>query len=1155
MVQFKQLKVSGFKSFVDATELVIETGLTGVVGPNGCGKSNLVEALRWVMGETSAKQIRGSEMDQVIFGGTRDRPARNIAEVSLTLDNSDRSATAQFNDSDDLDISRRIERDKGSVYRVNGREVRARDVQLLFADVATGARSTGLVSQGQIGDIINSKPQKRRHLLEEAAGITGLHGRRHEAELRLQAAETNLIRLDDVLVALAAQLQGLRKQARQAARYRTITDSIRAANALVLYIGHSATSAELAAALSDLQGSDAEVADLSGKAASASTAQSTAAAAVPPSRQAEARAAAKVHRLAVAKEQLDEEERRVEESKTLAETRLAQINQDIEREDARIKDAEDALSQVNREREILIRDQDGEAEENNQARQTLMLAAKRVEELETGFAALSAAASQADTERATAHQKKNEGGLRRQRAERRLAEITAQLKNARSNVSPGRKVRDTEQNEQLARKELETARKNWETAENKRVAAQERCNEARDLMQTLSNAHVTLQAEATALEGVLAEIQSNGDWLPLLDAVTVEEGFEVALGAALGDDLIASTDESAPLNWVATPNRTEEPPLPSGVQPLANAVKGPEQLQRRLSQIGVVENSNQGTEFQKQLRQGQRLVTKKGDLWRWDGYRVRADAPTPSATRLKHRNRLRHLGEELDQKREAVTSAELDSKKDQKNLSAATEIEQTARSAVKTVEDAYSATRDALAELRQQTAAVETRISGLVDSHNTLTAEVNDAITELQEAQALLEELGDGATERQQMKKIQSDLAHCRQELVEARAHYDMRSRQTEERKHRIDTLSRETNSWSQRREISAHQKQELHQRHKAVEKELQSLAHKPMELAGQRNTLMDDMSAAENERNKLSDRLVELEAQLAAANKTLRQAEHSLAERREERVRKDSVVVQIQQRSSTIEAMIQEKVGCEPKEVRNATRLKEGEDAPDLELAERRLQRLLSERDNMGAINLRAEKESIELNGQITTLNTERDDLIGAIARLRDGITRLNREGRQRLLASFNEVDGHFSNLFIKLFGGGRAHLSLTDAEDPLEAGLEIMASPPGKRLQNLGLLSGGEQALTALALLFAVFLTNPAPICVLDEVDAPLDDANVDRFCNLLNEITAATATRMIIVTHHRMTMARVDRLYGVTMAERGVSKLVSVDLRQAEDMRESA
>jgi len=1155
LVQFRQLKVSGFKSFVDATELVIETGLTGVVGPNGCGKSNLVEALRWVMGETSAKQVRGGEMDQLIFGGTRDRPARNIAEVSLILDNSDRKATAQFNDSDDLDISRRIERDKGSVYRINGREVRARDIQLLFADVATGARSTGLVSQGQIGDMINSKPQKRRHLLEEAAGITGLHGRRHEAELRLQAAETNLIRLDDVLVALEAQLQGLRKQARQAARYRTISDSIRAANALALYIRQLETSAELAAALADLQDSDTEVAGLSRKAANASTAQSIAAEAVPPSRQAEAKAAAKVHRLAVAKEQLDEEERRIEESKTLAETRIAQINQDIEREDARIKDAEDALLQINREQQMLEKDQAGEAEGSSQARQTLMLATKRVEELETEFAALSEVISQADTERATARQRKNEGGLRRQRAERRLNEITAQLKITRSNVSPSDKVTDTEQNEQLARRKLETARENWETAENKRVAAQERSNEARDSMQILSNAHVTLQAEATALEDVLAEVKNNGDWLPILDAVTVEEGFEIALGAALGDDLIASADESAPLNWVATLDLAVGPPLPNGVQPLAKAVKGPEQLQSRLLQIGIVENSNRGTKLQRQLQQGQRLVTTQGDLWRWDGYRVRADAPTPSATKLKHRNRLKYLRGKLDQKGEAATSAELDFVEAQKNLSATTEIEQTARSAVKIAEHAYSVTRDSLAELRQKTAAVETRISGLLDTHNTLTSEVNDATTELEKAQVLIDKLGDGVIERQQMEKHQSDLGHYRQELVEARAEYDVRRRQTEERNQRINAINREKTSWSQRREISARQKQELHQRHKSVNMELQSLAHKPIELAGQRATLMDDMSAAENERTELSDRLVELEAQLAAANKTLRLAEQALAERREERVRKDSAVSQIQQRSSTIDETIREKVGCEPKEVRNSTRLKEGEEAPDLELAERRLRRLLSERDNMGAINLRAEQESTELSGQIATLNSERDDLVGAIVRLRNGITRLNREGRQRLLASFNEVDGHFSNLFIKLFGGGRAHLALTDSEDPLEAGLEIMASPPGKRLQNLGLLSGGEQALTALALLFAVFLTNPAPICVLDEVDAPLDDANVDRFCNLLNEITAATDTRMIIVTHHRMTMARVDRLYGVTMAERGVSKLVSVDLRQAEDMRESA
>jgi len=1156
LVAFSKLRLSGFKSFVDATELLIEPGLTGIVGPNGCGKSNLVEALRWAMGETSAKQLRGGDMDEVIFGGTRDRPARNIAEVSIFLDNSSRKATAQFNDTDDLEITRRIEREKGSQYKVNGRDVRAKDVQLLFADVATGARSTAIVSQGRIGAIINSKPAQRRNLLEEAAGITGLHTRRHEAELRLQAAETNLNRLNDVIVALEAQLESLKKQARQAVRYRTISESIRAADALVLLIKREEATAQLAAARAALAEIETMVADRTGEAANAATGQAEAASAMPALRRTEAEAAARLQHLVIARDKLDEELERIARAREAVEMRLAQIRDDLSREGARMADADAALARVVAEQDELNAAAAAEVEEREATREALMNAAKAVEVVEEELQLLGKQLSQADSARAAARQQLNESDMRRQRADRRLQEILTQLETVRQNALSPDVIAAEEANFAAAEEALAEARAAWEEAEANRIAAQAAYEQARDVAQTKAAEHTKLRAEAVALEELLAEPKTAGNWSPIIDSVSVDPGFEAALGAAVGDDLSAAGDDASPMRWQLLPPFLEISPLPEGARPLSDVVRAPDRLTRRLSQVGVVADAQTAQTLQSQLKPGQRLVTATGDLWRWDGFVAAAGAANAAATRLKQRNRLKELLGLLEVSTAALQEAEQlvgDAKQSQAN---AQQGEQTARVAIREAESANNRVRDALAVLRQKLAASQSRIASLEDSASQLKAEVDEAQEQIEFAQGRLEELGDGADLRTQVESKQSGLGTLRQELMEARAVYDSLSRQAEERARRLAALNNEAASWQGRKDEAIRQNEELELRQRRAGEELEALAARPLEIEEQRAGLMDQLETAEAGRREAADALAVGEKTLAEADKRLRDAEHALSEAREDRVRRESAVTQGDQNLGIIDGNIRERIQCEPEEVRAHTKFEtEGEELPPLEKAEKSLQRLVSERDNLGAINLRAEQESEELTQQILGLTTERDDLVAAIARLREGINLLNKEGRERLLTSFKEVDGHFRNLFTKLFGGGRAHLELTEAEDPLEAGLEIMASPPGKRLGNLGLMSGGEQALTALALLFAVFMVNPAPICVLDEVDAPLDDANVDRFCGLVAEIIKVTGTRVLCVTHHRMTMARMDRLFGVTMAERGVSRLVSVDLKSAEQMRDVA
>jgi chromosome segregation protein len=1155
LVQFTKLRLSGFKSFVDATELHVEPGLTGVVGPNGCGKSNLVEALRWVMGETSAKQMRGGDMDEVIFGGTRDRPARNIAEVSVFLDNTDRRATAQFNDSDDLEITRRIERDKGSAYKVNGREARARDVQLLFADLATGARSTALVSQGRISTIINSKPQARRHLLEEAANITGLHSRRHEAELRLKAAEGNLTRLNDVIVALEAQLESLKKQARQAARYRTISESIRSAEALVLLIRRTETTAALEAAHAALKEIEGEVAERTSTAAAAATEQADAAAVMPELRKAEAEAAARRQAIMIARDKLDEELERIAQARAAAETRLAQIKEDLMREAERLSDADANLERIAAEQDELNAQTAAEAEERERVRDALMTAAKAVEDVEAELQRLSKQLSDSESARGAARQQASEADLRRQRAERRHGDILQQLEIA-SQAALAPDIITAEENRTAeAEANVVSTRQAWEEAEQARLSAQAAADAARSELQTRAASHAKIQAEAVALEELLAEPNTAGGWSPIVDAVSVEAGYEAALGAALGDDLTAAGDDVAPMRWMFLPPMSEAQGLPEGTRLLSDVVKAPDRLARRLSQVGLVADVNEGSTLQTTLKPGQRLVTPAGDLWRWDGFFAAAGTPTAAATRLKQRNRLREVLAALDTSSAAVRAAEETNTAAKDSFTEAQANEQSTRAAMRAAEDVRNKAKDALGELKQKQAAVQMRLAGLNETRTQLEAEMEESREQLETANARLEELGDGADLRDEIDTKSRGLSSLRQELMEARATYDALARQADERARRLQTLASEVTSWSSRKESSVTQQTALTTRKESEESEIANLASKPEEIAAQRDALNEQFEVAEAERKTAADALAEGETRLNEADRALKAAEHALSDVREERIRRESAVAQSEQAMGVVESQIREKLSCEPADVRSQTKLRDDEPLIELEQAEKRLQRLLSERDNLGAVNLRAEQESEELTQQITGMTAERDDLIAAIARLREGIQKLNAEGRERLLKSFNEVNGHFTSLFARLFGGGRAHLALTEAEDPLEAGLEIMASPPGKRLGNLGLLSGGEQTLTALALLFAVFMTNPAPICVLDEADAPLDDANVDRFCSLLSEITKQTGTRALVVTHHRMTMARMDRLFGVTMAERGVSRLVSVDLKAAEQLRESA
>ncbi|WP_225770274.1 chromosome segregation SMC family protein [Inquilinus sp. Marseille-Q2685] len=1147
-MHFARLRLSGFKSFVDPTDVAIEPGLTGVVGPNGCGKSNLVEALRWAMGENSARRMRGQEMDDVIFGGTTGRAARNLAEVTITLDNSDRTAPG-WDQADTIEVSRRIERGTGSDYRINGKPVRARDVQLLFQDNASGPASPALVSQGRIAAMISARPAERRQILEEAAGITGLHSRRHEAELRLRSAEENLVRLDDVLVQLDAQLGGLRKQARQAARYRTISEQIRQVEATLLHLQWTAAVTALAESRRAYDANEQVVRERMIAATRGTTEQAEAAAALPALRKADSDSAVALQRHLVERETLEAEAGRLSQSILETNRRLEQVKGDLVRERSLGADAAQALAKLQEERERIERQSAGEAEAEAQARAAIDTQREIVDGLDGKLTALTEAAAGDEARRQSLakRQRELEGRLldlarRHEDALRQIAQVEAELAGADGAEAAALALAEAE-----AR--LEAAQEAVEAAESRRQAADSAFSGAREAAQAAEGAATRLKAEADGLRAALGS-GKGGDAAraPILDQLRVEPGWEAALGAALGDEASVPADRSAPLHWAELPGYDGTAPLPAGAEPLAGHVTAPAALARRLAHIGVVDDATAAEALQPALRPGQALVTKAGGRWRWDGLVARPGAPSPAAARLQQRNRLEQLEAQLATAAEAAETARRAADAARQAAQAAQEADRAARRSQQDAVAAVGRAREAQSKAAQAEAARRSRLAALTAQGERLAADRDDAMREREEIAGEIAALPDGEDQRRAVSEIRSALAEARSGLGARQSALERLQREAGGRRGRLRAVESEVQGWGSRARGSADRLAELGARLGGGQAALLELDARPAEIAARRETLIGQIDEAERRRRMAADALAVGEQRQEAADRALRAAEAALAESREARVRGEAAVVAAQTAVEGLRTRIAERLDCAPEAVAGLAGLPPEAPLPDQEDTARKLDRLNREREGMGPVNLRAEVEIVEIESQHTRLSAEKEDLTAAIAKLRQGIASLNREARERLVASFDVVDGHFRALFTRLFGGGKAQLALTDTEDPLEAGLEIFASPPGKKLQHLSLLSGGEQALTAAALIFAVFLTNPAPICVLDEVDAPLDDANVDRLCTLLTELAEGGRTRFLIITHHRMTMARVNRLYGVTMIERGVSQLVSVDLEQA-------
>jgi chromosome segregation protein len=1059
-VRFTKLRLSGFKSFVDPTELLIEPGVTGVVGPNGCGKSNLVEALRWVMGETSPKQMRGGAMDDVIFNGTHSRASRNLAEVTLAIDNADRTAPAAFNDGDELVVLRKIERESGSTYRVNGKEARARDVQLLFADAATGAHSPALVSQGRVGALIGAKPTDRRSLLEEAAGITGLHSRRHEAELRLRGAEANLERLQDVMTALEGQLQQVKRQARQAQRYRKIGEQIRRFEAIALHLRfvHAAAAVEVAEAR--LKEAEAKVAELTSLAAQAATAHANAAELLPGLRQTEAESAARLQRLAVARDALEAEARAAVEQTQRLEARIAQTDADAARERALAADAAAAAERLAREAEALedARASEGAIAAETKARVDAAAAAVGAEERE--FDALNEwIAAQAAQRNALARQVE-EGNGRIQRLAQRVAESEREKARLEADLAADDRVRQAQAALAQAEADSAAAIEALERAEAARGEAERRAAESREAFQARESEAARLAAEDKALSRLLAAHE--GDLFPpLIDALQVAAGYERALGAALGEDLERPVDEAAPVHWATLDPFVEPPALPAGAEPLTGWVQAPPALARRLSQIGVVEAA-EGPRLRAELKQGQRLVTRDGALWRWDGYTIGAGAETPAAVRLAQRNRLTDL--RAERLRAEAGLAEVRAAFEQSKMARdeAQRAANSSRDRAREAERRLAASRQGRAEAERQAAARATRLGSLAELLAQLEGELTEFRATRDEAARSLDAHAPLEPARERLAQLRQKVAEFRSQLAEARAAEAQARREAQARADRFAAVAAERRAWTSRAEGASARIEELTTRRKAASAELEEARARPGQIGRQRDALLEQIAAAEAGRREAAH----ARARRHGSGQPARRAGSARRSRADHRAAAPSRPI-----SRLAIARLRQGISePEPRRPRAAARPRSRRST-----ATSRSCSSEAVRRRQGASAADRERRSAGSRPR-DHRRAARQAPAGAVAALG------RRAGADRALADLRGVP----------------HQPGAD----LRAGRSRRAA---RRRQRRAVLQPGGR-----------------------------DGADLDH-----------EGTRFLIITHNPITMARMDRLFGVTMAERGVSQLVSVDL----------
>ena len=1145
MVQINRLRLSGFKSFVDKTELDIGGGLNGIVGPNGCGKSNLVEALRWVMGENRAKNMRSGDMEDVIFAGTAARPARNIAEVTVLLDNTDGKAPAPFGSHAQIEVTRRIERDKGSQYLVNGKQVRARDVQLLFADALTGSHSPALVSQGRVTQLIGAKPEERRKMLEESAGVASLYARRHEAELRLKAADENLARLDLVLNELMNRANNLRGQSKQAVRYRELSENIRRYESLLVWQEWGATRDRLRKEDVRFTETDMSVRDALTKSSDLTVRAQEASETVEEQRKIDTEARATLQLIRQTSEQLEREmERRKNEFNDLLrqmEQASSDLNLAVEQRDA----LRDRAAVIKADLEKIAAEDAGTPAELTQLEADYATAQATARDGENDVLGLQDRIRSVLSERDIARNALQAATQQEEKLSRQLQQIEAEFALANEKQADEEELAGLQATLEDLRSKRDTAQESAATTQSALDAIREELNTARDTLAALQQETSLKEREIKSLNDLLARL-SKGFENSLLLSLDIPADLAKAVSAAAGDAALRATSD----DWATSGDAFRDNDWAAGIQPLNTLINVPANLAAFASAVGVVDGA-QGAALANSLQRGQILVSRDGHVWRWDGLSIPPQQGEDAEAKIVSiKSQIREAEALSKDFAPALADAqqvleEITLKRD----AAANELA-FAQGAAKENTNAFYSTEKRIEQLNKIVNDRAVRRTLLAEQSKAAAANAEAAVVARKEAEAKAGETESGNLEF----GLRSELAAAEQLLSKRRGERDEISVKIEALKaaaaqvrHLRESLEGEQERTIQQIARSENHSEQLRTRMEELEARKETLAPQ-VEKDDQglaRQDMLDRITAAEDTVRDTSDAFTQADNLFKSLQSDLKKVEEEGSSLREKRAVIQATVAALQTEQTRIATEIEDRFSTSPAALENMVMVDWPEGLPSQSKAKSEREHLNREREAMGAVNLRAEIELTETEDEHAKLEAEKNDLAAAIARLREGIGNLNGEARERIVNTFNAVNVHFQDLFKRLFGGGDAHLKLEGDEDPLNCGLEIYAQTPGKSLQNLNQLSGGAQTLTAVATIFAMFLSNPAPVCVLDEVDAPLDDANVDRVCGLLEEMAATCATRFLVITHHRMTMARMDRLYGVTMAERGVSQLVSVNL----------
>jgi len=1155
-MKFTRLKITGFKSFVDTIALDIKPGLTGLVGPNGCGKSNIVEAMKWNMGEAGPSRLRAGEMNDVIFSGTKGRPSRNSAEVTLTIENNNEKLLQTYTNSDEIEVSRKIEKDEGSTYRINNKEVRQRDVQILYADIAIGSRSNAIVDQGQVGKIINSKAQERRQILEEAAGISGIHARKHETELKLKSTEVNLEKLEEIITNDRMRLKELSRQSNQAKRYKIISENIRELDAIILYQRWNKNLINIERLKKELETFTENVNEVTRKISSKSLQQEKIENDLSPLREEAQKYANLLNKFKVEYDLLIKEEESLSLEQATQKENIKYLKMEILNEenlhkelDNQFKELDNVISKISSNNTNINLSQLNENLEN----------AKKEEAYNSEVLT--------EAERVLSYNISQRDNLNNDISKLKLQNIDAvnNLKNTReelnnlNNISKDndkkdifykdinilkKKLQEEDINEELIIKKIDLVK-----AEIKKF--NEQTNEKKIVLQgKLRNID-----QYNASKDILTKLFESDEKNIVINYLKFPKGFEKAIEASLGHGLKAALEKSS-IEWRNIEQNTLNK-LPEGIISLSEHAKGVPEVFNILKLTGLVENTVQGDLLQHKLMPGQQLVTKNGGLWRWDGYTHNEDAKTPANQILQNKTNLIDLNSK-------IKTSLLEADKCESiilNLHSKIEV---AEKNIREYNTKLLNIHNNKIEIRNTIEQKQNALSIYIENHNENRTKLAILQSSKSKYKQLLETLSNDMDNYQNKEKSLISIEILKKninqitiknnekkiELSNQISIYQKELSTIENKENQLTQLKNEQFRLSAQLTNIINRINNLKNNQSKAELNLKNLDFKPIKIEDSKIKILKEIDNLEENLTKTSNLLSESENTNKNIINDLRSYNEELIQYRENRARQEGLLQQSHERQNDDKEIIYEKLNISPDKFNEIIDI--SKEFLDIEQSNLALEKLIIQRERIGPVNLIAEEDSEKLRIKLEEIEKEKEDLINAISKLRTSIRTINKEARSKLLEAFEEVNKYFKELFINLFGGGEAYLKLEGSDDPLESGLELMASPPGKKLQQMSLLSGGEQALTAMALIFSVFLTKPSPICVLDEVDAPLDESNVDRFLDLIDSISKKSGTRFLVVTHHRLTMARMDRLYGITMQEPGVSQLVSVSLKEAEKIK---